>query len=126
MIKIDALFTKSLNFLRYLLNLPPPPCMRKLKNIHPCCYLNIVGIHGKVHGTGKAQPQVVDGVDGLVSPDPHEADLLHHLQPPDLDQVGDGDLGQPEVIRGPVAHVDPIRHVQVRSEMYPELDLILW
>ena len=81
-------------------------------------YLNVMGIHGQVHGTDKTQPQVVDGVDGLVAPDPHEAHLLHQLHPPDLDHVGDGDLGQPEVLGGSVTDVYPIRHVQVWSAMY--------
>lgn len=84
-------------------------------------FLNVMGIHGQVHGTDKTQPQVVDGVDGLVAPDPHEAHLLHQLHPPDLDHVGDGDLGQPEVLGGSVTDVYPIRHVQVWSDDQSEI-----
>ena len=42
MAKIDALFTKSLTFLRFILNLPPPPGSRIFKNIHPCFSKKII------------------------------------------------------------------------------------
>ena len=50
MVKIDALLTKSLTFLRFILNLPPPPCSRIFRNIHPChrCNSHIQGVAEKV------------------------------------------------------------------------------
>ena len=37
--KIDALFTKYLTFLRFILNFPPHPPSQIFKDIHPCCQL---------------------------------------------------------------------------------------
>ena len=43
MAKIDALFTKFLTFLRFILNFPPPPS-RIFKNIHPCLQFEFIDV----------------------------------------------------------------------------------
>ena len=54
----------------------------------------------------------------LVPPDPDDAGLLQQAESLDVEDVDDGDLGDPELLPGSVADGDPLGHVEVRPDNY--------
>ena len=54
----------------------------------------------------------------LIPPDSDDAGLLQQAEPLDVEDVDDGDLGDPELIPGSVADWDPLGHVEVWPANY--------